>query len=787
MAKLKSNPEQSEMKNSKTGQQSVFGNDLEEKLEEIPKPKQHQPRRLDEDFEDDQNNISFQLSNMSSDISRLVDISVCSDVSQTARMKYDECQRNVEQGMVYEMVSFPPNRSSISSNPDCVCHSKVDKWLRIPCIYERFPLFGQKIDPSDVQQGGLGDCYLLTAFAVLTQKPNFLKRIFHSKSVVDNGLYAIWIYDSGCVRLIQVDDNIPCGVDGKPCFSRSKTESIWVLLLEKAYASMFGSYENIESGSTMEALNFLTGAPTVELSFEEEKSQPEHESSLKIIPHRREKIWSFIQENLSKGYLLTASSLSRKEKQAMIESGIISNHAYGLYDARILKMSGGTSIRAVKLRNPWGRQDLLKACKEKSEMIVSALKKQYNIDRDSDQGMFWMDYEDFRENYEKVTCCKLHDDYKYKFLSASLYQWSDWGLVKVKLTVKKRGLVYISVHQPIERGFKKLNAKDEFQYSYVRILLVELQLDGKSVKRFVKGKYKASQQPVLEQVLDAGEYLAFIEVDWRSGLKESRKIIVSTYSQRSVKIIDYKSPENAMDLYDKVIRAFIFSGHRSVKTETFEDSYNQKSIPLNIKLYQTFKFGLSVYLFSNNEKDITFELKMTEKEPPKNMKLFYPKYEHGGLPHVSLEPGKDQLVIIKTISMEGDRHQKTTFSYSTGSLNYGYQFKYPLEVLKKKIKEYGKNDNTDELKQISSLSYGGGVFYYVKNLKAKEVVVESDLDCEGLFIHDSEMNYIAPNQKLTKVLKEGEEYVLNFEVKRLGESISNFPAICWSWTEERRH
>ena len=35
-----------------------------------------------------------------------------------------------------------------------------------------------------------------------------------------------------------------------------------VLILEKAWAKLFGSYERIESGLAREALNCLTGAPT---------------------------------------------------------------------------------------------------------------------------------------------------------------------------------------------------------------------------------------------------------------------------------------------------------------------------------------------------------------------------------------------------------------------------------------------------------------------------------------------------------------------------------------------
>ena len=45
-------------------------------------------------------------------------------------------------------------------------------------------------------------------------------------------------------------------------FSSAHGSEIWVLLLEKAWAKIYGSYENIEAGYTREALYALTGAPT---------------------------------------------------------------------------------------------------------------------------------------------------------------------------------------------------------------------------------------------------------------------------------------------------------------------------------------------------------------------------------------------------------------------------------------------------------------------------------------------------------------------------------------------
>jgi calpain-15 len=59
---------------------------------------------------------------------------------------------------------------------------------------------------------------------------------------------------------VVVDDFFP-SYNGKPAFSRANGFELWVLILEKAYAKVFGSYERIEGGFAEESLRDLTGAP----------------------------------------------------------------------------------------------------------------------------------------------------------------------------------------------------------------------------------------------------------------------------------------------------------------------------------------------------------------------------------------------------------------------------------------------------------------------------------------------------------------------------------------------
>lgn len=65
----------------------------------------------------------------------------------------------------------------------------------------------------------------------------------------------------GIWKNIVVDDYFPC-VRNKLCFSKSHGSELWVIILEKAYSKLYGSYHNIESGYPWQAVTDLTGTPS---------------------------------------------------------------------------------------------------------------------------------------------------------------------------------------------------------------------------------------------------------------------------------------------------------------------------------------------------------------------------------------------------------------------------------------------------------------------------------------------------------------------------------------------
>ena len=57
----------------------------------------------------------------------------------------------------------------------------------------------------------------------------------------------------------------------EPAFSKTLAEELWVILLEKAWVKLFGSYENTEGGCPSEVLHNLTGAPVKKIVLNNNK------------------------------------------------------------------------------------------------------------------------------------------------------------------------------------------------------------------------------------------------------------------------------------------------------------------------------------------------------------------------------------------------------------------------------------------------------------------------------------------------------------------------------------
>lgn len=114
------------------------------------------------------------------------------------------------------------------------------------------------VHPNDVQQGAIGDCYLLAALqAVAKRRPEVIKN-----AITDNGnaTYTVELY----LRQPNSAQRVRQKITISNKFVRNYAASLdrgemWVRVIEKAMAKLLGGYDDLKSGSTDWVLEMLTG------------------------------------------------------------------------------------------------------------------------------------------------------------------------------------------------------------------------------------------------------------------------------------------------------------------------------------------------------------------------------------------------------------------------------------------------------------------------------------------------------------------------------------------------
>jgi hypothetical protein len=120
------------------------------------------------------------------------------------------------------------------------------------------------------------------------------------------------------------------------------------------------------------------------------------------------KLWSDLLKYHKAGYMMGAGSPAGKDTDVS-SLGIVQGHAYALL--RVIEESDSSgSHKLLQLRNPWGSTEWKgewsdSDTKSWTQRMKTALN--YNPEKeDSDDGLFWISFDDFLCNYEQIYVCR---------------------------------------------------------------------------------------------------------------------------------------------------------------------------------------------------------------------------------------------------------------------------------------------------------------------------------------------------------------------------------------------
>lgn len=218
---------------------------------------------------------------------------------------------------------------------------------------------------------GLAERDILETTGVKSMKGKTVGEIFLTKEINKAGCYPIKLVVDGVDTVVTVDDFVPFKKnkveEDKLAFSKTtKGENeIWMILLEKAIAKVYGSYEAMENKSVEKGFNLLAGGPSVNFKMHDFKKDISRAGELKN--ERVDKLWEIVNKANKQGWVTTLQSPQIPEyvkrgtteesiRFATVEGkGIRYNHCYTLLDAKPVTLENNYTDIICLLRNPWGK------------------------------------------------------------------------------------------------------------------------------------------------------------------------------------------------------------------------------------------------------------------------------------------------------------------------------------------------------------------------------------------------------------------------------------------------
>uniref|UniRef100_A0A8B9K3R8 Calpain 9 n=1 Tax=Astyanax mexicanus TaxID=7994 RepID=A0A8B9K3R8_ASTMX len=235
-------------------------------------------------------------------------------------------------------------------------------------------------DRTDICQGQLGDCWLLAAIASLTLHKETLARVIQPDQSFDRGYAGIFrfqFWQHNKWLEVVVDDRLPCVRNQLVFLHSADNNEFWSALLEKAYAKYIYTHTHTHT----------------------------HTYSVDIKQSNRSPIYLlFINHTLPP---ITSSA----ESEAQTASGLVKGHAYsitGLTEVDYI----GKKVKLIRVRNPWGQVEWNGPWSDNSREWsgVDKAEKTRVLENSTDDGEFWMEFEDFKANYDRVEICNLTPD-----------------------------------------------------------------------------------------------------------------------------------------------------------------------------------------------------------------------------------------------------------------------------------------------------------------------------------------------------------------------------------------
>lgn len=475
------------------------------------------------------------------------------------------------------------------------------------------------MDWRDPLQGNISNCYLISSLSSLAQWPHRIEHLFYKKKDPEgNCLWSVCLCKNGAFEEFVIDDFIPYSRNKIQLVS-SRSGAYWPMLLEKAYAKIFGGYWNIGGGGGgVRALKDLTGAPVTFHFFDE--------MSLK-------EVFELIQDAQLNKFPMVAPTHRKNVK------GLENWHSYSVFGAYNIK-----GHKVIKLRNPWGKKEWVGRWSDNDQFWEENIEIAQSLGfPEKDEGTFFIDLKEFTENFGEVSICRYRDNFVYSQKAVDLNKPTNRRIFN--FIIDEEGEYSVSFCQPD----KRYDSIETSQFVSMLLLKLRHQSEDEFDLQLIDGKYHDVRDLVITANLLRGSYIAFVSIPQLRDKQYIQQASFNIYGEGITPIAEVENQDLKEGISDAIRSSLLDYFTEVGEWHTYKSPYTN----IFYKLADTCT-GFGGGVFRNNS---SRRVKFLVSVEGLNIARFNTKDESEGEieneidQEVYLAPGETEIVLVMVVGM----------------------------------------------------------------------------------------------------------------------------------------
>ena len=353
-------------------------------------------------------------------------------------------------------------------------------------------------EPNDIRQGVLSFNLLDSCISALTEKYNLIKRLFLTNNYNENGIYKIKLCHNGQWKIVIIDDYFPCIPRSFPLVSKSASNELYILTLEKALAKLFGSYYNLSLIKIQDFFLTLTGCPSISVNI---KNEIRNDGKNKFFNKLKDYV-------INKKYIVVAISKKNEDNEIYDENEnndnltqlTIPNYGYTILDIR-----DKFDPNVIILRKVWYNEKKEKLIDDYTNKIINQYPSLIN---DLNDNIIILTYDKFLSEFSSFAVCftKNWEEIRLrgKFINTSKENYSipisKWYYL---INLKKQTNLIISLFQETN------NLSDERDLYDISLVLLKYDFEKNEINLIEIYDFNITSNIQMELNLRAGNYIVY--------------------------------------------------------------------------------------------------------------------------------------------------------------------------------------------------------------------------------------------------------------------------------------